>query len=90
MKAVILSALALSLAACHAPKPFLDTPLAIAPPKSIGDSGCASRACPATLDPVCVVYENNGHRMLQTFGNDCAVCIAPEFIVSRRRGACER
>ena len=85
MKAVILSALALSLAACHAPKPFLDTPLAIAPPKSIGDSGC-----PATLDPVCVVYENNGHRMQQTFGNDCAVCIAPEFIVSRRRGACER
>ena len=84
MKAVILSALALSLAACHAPKPFLDTPLAI------GDSGCASRACPATLDPVCVVYENNGHRMQQTFANDCAVCIAPEFIVSRRRGACER
>ena len=90
MKAVILSVLALALAACQSPRPFLHTPLALAPPKSIGDSGCASRACPATLDPVCVVYENNGHRMQQTFGNDCAVCIAPEFIVSRRRGACER
>ena len=90
MKAVILSVLALALAACQSPRPFLHTPLAIAPPKSIGDSGCASRACPATLDPVCVVYENNGHRMQQTFGTDCAVCIAPECIVSRRRGACER
>lgn len=90
MKAVILSVLALALAACQSPRPFLHTPLTIAPSKPIGDSGCTSRACPATLDPVCVVYENNGHRMQQTFANDCAVCIAPEFIVSRRRGACER
>lgn len=90
MKAVILSVLALALAACQSPRPFLHTPLAIAQPKPIGDSSCASRACPATLDPVCVVYENNGRRMQQTFGNDCAVCIAPEFIVSHRRGACER
>lgn len=90
MKAVILSALALALAACHAPKPFLDTPLAIAPPKPIGDSGCASRTCPAVHDPVCVVYDNGGRRMQQTFANDCAVCIAPEFIVSRQPGACAR
>lgn len=88
MKTRLLLMTLFALTACQSPKPF-DGPIAIMPPKSIGDDNCATKICPMVYSPVCVVYENNGRRMQQTFGNDCAVCIAPEFIVSRRQGSCE-